>query len=781
MLTIPLLAALLAFQGPQIEAERITIERHLTLKHPGEVQVAPDGATVAFTLTQADPSANVYRHVLHTWDDDEGTGPAASDVVDARRPRWSPDGATLAFLSADVAGSAGDQPAQIWLLPRSGGGLTTQLSDLPAGVIEYEWAPDGSLYVLTSNESGGGREFWRIQVADGAAEYVWGGDAGIRDMAVSPDGGAIAFSTNESGDLADYLNYDVYVLDLESKQARALTSRAGSDMAPIWSPDGSALVFRARQDSRYPYSQIDLFRVAATGGRLENLTDSFDRSVVNHSWPPGGDLLFAAAMGTDTHLFTVHSNGAIEQLTRDGLCVGSFDAARADGDLYYIAESGSEAPELWRISDSRPQRLTDINAHTRLWKWGRQQVIRWTAPDGLAVEGLLVYPADYEEGRRYPLIVDLAGGLSSRVQNRFDQPGGYQLFAAQGYVVLAVNFRGSTGYGEDFATARRADLAGGDLVDVLSGIDHVIALGVADSSRAALYGGTTGPYGAYLTTWAITQTARFDAAVTTYGLSFDPASSPARELAPEQAMYAAGYLDVLERERSPLESMANVQAPLLILEGEQGALISRAQRTYQALTELRRHVELEVLSGAGHRQITPQVHTDLFFRQLRWFDRYFKFGGADLFDFYLTGEWVPGPGGWRLQAADATPRSDYSGLRPESGRYLQVTVTLRPDPASVHAGSTLPLQLDAPDAVALLGPDGSTRPFAGTATALFGHETLIMGEPGSINISVPEGEAPTAVTVRLAFEIPDEAGEYRLRVTGFVPVRIWVPANEELQ
>jgi dipeptidyl aminopeptidase/acylaminoacyl peptidase len=779
-MVVPILATVLLLQAAARPGTTVTIEEYLQLRRLSAVQVSPDERAAVFTVTESDLAANQVRTRLYLWDVEAGTRVLAPGFTDARSPRWSPDGALLSFISAGPnsftapSSNADDDPGpQLWLLQHDSDGPATRLSELAGGVVDYGWAPDGSIYALSKSEDGQGLGFWRVQVPAGATEYVWGGDRGIRDMAVSPDGRAIVFSTNGTGTLDGYLNYDLKLLDLESRRVRELTSRPGSEVAPAWSPDSRTIVFRAPQDPRYPYSQTDLFSIAATGGAITSLTGSFDRAVLDHDWPPGGDLLFTAATGTSTELFVVHGNGAIELVAGGEASFGSPDGGVAGAEIYAVRESATEAPELWKTSGSGQQQLTQINARTRRWKLARQEVIRWTAPDGLSVEGVLVYPADYEQGRRYPLLVNVAGGPLSRARNVLDQAGYYQVFAAQGYAVLAPNFRGSRGYGEGFATAKRVDLAGGDLVDLLAGVDYVIGLGLADSTRLAIYGGSVSPYGAYLTSWTITQTRRFGAAVALFGLA-DPGFEPGHEAsAPERALFRAGYLEMLERERSPLDSVRNVRTPFLIIEGATRSLVSSAQRMHRSLDELGRSAEYLELTSDRRETGRPRHRLDLFFRELRWFDRYLKFGGADLFSFHLVGEWSPGPGGWQLRVVKAVPRADYSGLRPDSGRYLEVTLALQPAEAAIREGTIEPLELDAAAAVSLVGP-GGTRPLAGTVTQVFDRETLILGTPAPITVPVLGSGAPATVTFRLAFEIPDQAAEYRLHVTGFVPVRIWV-------
>jgi dipeptidyl aminopeptidase/acylaminoacyl peptidase len=744
---LPIVALILSLPIPQ--AAPVTIEEYLKLERIGTVRATSAGDAVAFTVNRVDLETDEYLSPLYVWNRDEGARPVAPGFADVRTPGWSPDGTWLSFLSAGPSGDAAGGNTYLWVLPQFSD-EPIRVGDAAGGVIDYEWAPDGSILALTQSATDEAREFWKIEVPGGELEHIWAGDPGIREMAVSPDGGSIAFSTNGSGSPDDFLNYDLWILEVEPKRARRLTSRAGPEVAPVWSPDGDAIVFRAPQDSRYPQSQRELFIVATANGRLGNLSEAFDRSVIDHRWPRNGDLLFTAAVGTYTHLFAWRSNGAIDHVLGETYTFGAFDAPSSGATIYAVRESATEAQELWRFSGAQSDRLTQLNRGAANWKLGRQSVIQWTAPDGLAVEGLLIYPADYEEGVRYPLLVSPAGGPSRRARNVLAQPDGYQLFAAQGYAVLAPNPRGSSGYGESFGTADRSDLAGGELIDLLAGIDRVVEMGVADPSRLAIYGSG---YGGYLTSWAISQTRRFKAAIAVYGGA-----------------------DGERFGESTIRRAGQVSTPLLIVDGTgaAGELIARSQQLYQALSDLGRDVEFAELSSDGDRNGSPHQLIDLFFRQLRWVDRYIKFEGADLFDFFLVSEWMPGPGGWELRVSRATPGVEYTGLSPENGRYLEVTLSFRPSEEAIDRRSVRPIQLDPMSSVALQGPNGTQLQPTGMVTEAFGRETLAVETAGLVTIPVPQSGSPTAFTLRLAFEISDEPAEYRLRVAGFPPVRVWV-------
>lgn len=754
----------------------LTVERYQELHRPFDVAVSPTGAQIAFSATSADTEANEYHMALYVWSE-RGLRRLAPDLTNAYAPRWSPDGTRLAFLSAVRQTPDGPHKTGIWIIQTSTSAAAAPLGDLPGDVVEYVWSADNSILALVSNDAGE-RQFWRIGVADETAEHLWTGGPGIRDMALSPDGQTIAFSSSGSATAQGYSSYDLMLLDLGSKRTRQLTNRAGPETGAVWSPDGSTIVFRAPQSPTQLHSQSDLFAVDVARRAIRNLTESFDRTVLAHRWPAGGDLLFTAAIGTESHLFALRTGGPVELVSGDRYNVGDFEAASPGTTIYAVRESATEGAELWRLASAGNVRLTDLNEVARTWRLGKQEIINWRAPDGLNVEGILIYPTGYEAGQRYPLLVDADGGPLNRVLDVLDQPSAYQLYAAQGYAVLAVNYRGSEGYGAEFGSAARTGLAGGDYRDLESGIDHVIDLGVADAHRIAIFGGGRSAHGAHLATWSITQTSRFKAAVAIFDA---PATvtPPGTGIALPQALTASGYLEIIEGERQPLDSITKVRTPLLLFEGEAHTLVSRSQRLYNALSELGRTVERADLPGGGTHW-TPRDRTEIFFRQLRWFDKYLKFNGADLFDFYLVGEWVPGPGGWQLRVDDAVPRTDYSGLQSSAGRYLEISLTLEPSEAALREGTLQDFQLDPSTAIALIGPDSTAQQFAGTVTQLFERETLVMGLPSPIRIMAtgPAG-APTALATKLAFEVPEAAGEYRLRVTGFVPVRIWVAGGNE--
>lgn len=798
-----LFTVLLALQTPAAGPAPVTIEEYLQLRDLANVRLAPEGGAVAFTVTATDLDANEYRTELHLWVPGTGTRSVTGAREGVSAPRWSPDGDRIAFLapvSHTAAGDPEEPKPQIWLLPVRTGGEAVQLTDLPGGVLDYGWANDTTIYVLTTErdapllralrerdrERGDDpiivrdgaelrKEFWRIAVPDGAAERLWGGDHGIAEMAISPDGGRIAYTTNYSGATGDYHRFDLWLLNTERGEPRQLTDRAGAERFPVWSPDGERLVVQAPQNTQLSYSQTELLEIRTGDGEPRSLTDSFDRTVLTHAWPHDGDLLFRATLGTHTHLFAVRANGAVERLTTGPYNYGAFDGG-GDGTLYVVREAAHEPAELWRIRGHDASPITSLNDRVERWSLARQELIRWSAPDGLAVEGLLVYPLGYREGQRYPLLVHAHGGPFSRVRDVLDQFYLYQPFAARGYAVLAPNFRGSTGYGEAFGTANRRDLGGGDFQDLMGGVDLVIEMGVADSARLGIYGGS---YGGYMTNWAITQTDRFRAAVSLYGIfnlitDYSNSSIPGWGYDYLRSYYwedIDAYLD-----RSPMRHVTEIETPVLIVHGTEdpNTFVANSNEMFRALRDLGRTVQFVKYPREGHGIREPRHRIDLFFRQLRWFDRYLKFGGLELFDFYLVDEWVPGPEGWELRVVEAEPRDEYTGVAPAEGRFLEVTMVLRPDTAAAADGAVRPIELDLARDLQLVGPNGGARSAAGTVIELFDQKTLVSGGLGAIQVRPAGGGSAGALAVAVAFEIGDGAAEYRLQALSFAPVRIWV-------
>lgn len=749
----------------------LTPESYIELRRPAEVSVAPSGRAVALAVRAADLASNRFFTVLYLWSEAGGVERSSPRFADLGDLRWSPDGSRIGFLASEpldaleIPGGPfayihAGQP-QLWSLdPQEDPIGPRRLTYFAGGVLDYAWMADTTILVLARDSADGAPALWRVD-REGATERVWSGDPGIREIDLSPDGKSVVYSTNRGGADADLPNYDLGLLDLEAGRSRSLTDRSGGAVTPLWVEDGSAVVFRAPTDPRLPIGASSLFRVGLDG-RIENLTDAFDRSVLDHR-PVGDRIVFAAAIGTRTHLFVLRPDGSVRNLAGGETSYGAFDAADP-GVTFAVRQSGNEPPDLWRLGGGGPERVTDLNPRARAWPLARQQPVSWRAPDGLNVEGLLIYPAGFEEGMRYPLLVHPAGGPGGRVVDVLAQTAAYQLFAAAGYAVLAPNFRGSVGYGRDFAAQPRRGLAGGHLPDIIAGIAAVADLGVADTSRVGIY--ESGDAAGYAE-WALTRSPLFDAGVVQFGIDgllWRDDSALARE--------SAGR--ALRREAR--EDRLRIRAPLLIVATDGGDRMGEEAREARSLHATlegpQRKVELVELEP-GVR--SPRGRVDLFLRLLRWMDRHLKPGDADLPSFYMVDEPVPGPEGWTLRVDRVEIAEPYAAVQPDSGRFVEIALDFKPERSGSRDSRVRGFRLDPADGVTLLGPDGESRPLVGTVTELFGERTLVLGMPAAFSVPASQRGGATALTLHLAFQVPNEAGAYRLLVTGFRPVRIWLP------
>ena len=618
---------------------------------PGDVRVAPDSIRVAYGVSETDWDDNsVTQHLYVARIGDEAEPRQVTRGADSEtNPRWSPDGKWLAFLCSrdDPDGDfvEDEEPKQqVWLLPMDGGGGEAEkLTDAPEGVGVYDWLPDSSGIAYLAQEPRPKpvqaayddqqvrkddavverfekfrQQIWRIDLAGKKPKLVHPGDFGIGEVAVSPDGRTIAFSTNYTGEVNDYHKSDIWAVEIESGAARQLTDGPGGKYHPVWARDGQRVFYISPLDPALSYSQPNLYAVSSAGSASVNLTEDFPHDLTGWQgvWTDAaGHLYLLAALGTTTAVFRWEGS---PELGRGGLWqpVLQNDEHLHDvhvaenGGIAYVASTGTDVPELfWRgPGKKRSETLTDLNGDWRdTYMPSPTEAVSWQSADGLPIEGVLTYPYDYEEGKRYPLIVSLHGGPHGRTVQALSPYTEAQIYAAEGWAVLSPNYRGSEGYGKDFCVANQNDLGGGDAADVLAGIDEAIAEGLADLEHLAVVGSS---YGGYLVNWLIGHSARFRAAISKFGI-FSLVTDFSNSQAPRwETEYLGGYpweRPELYAERSPAAYVQNIHTPVLILhgEGDPNTFVSNSQEMYQALHLLGRTAEYVHYPREGHGFAEP--------------------------------------------------------------------------------------------------------------------------------------------------------------------------------
>ncbi len=645
------------------EGKRLTVEDALAFVDVSAPQWSPDGKLIAFTVTEW--NRKDYRRDTHIYLVN-ATGGEPVKLTNGERgesqPQWSPDGTRLAFLASRDAPNPSAPAAaprnQIWLISVLGG-EAEKLTDEEVGVAQFRWSPDGKqiAYVVRDTPKDKAErdkrkkdKFDAIVVdSDFVYSHLWSIDVGTKqkrrvtegtftasDPQWSPDAKQIAFVAGKQGtqessftDIAEDRNTDIFIVPAAGGAARQLTNNPGPDESPRWSRDGQRLAYLASPDPMSWAEKTELMLIDAAGGAARNLTGAYEDSINGApKWSPDGSMLYAAgANGVYGQLLRVPvAGGAPQAVFETRGAYGAVDLARDGGSLVFTYNNAKEPSNIWLASATgqNAKQLTFFNPQVKEFALADTEVLKWAAPDGLEIEGLLVKPVGYVAGQRYPTILLIHGGPYG--QFSFGYTRNAQLYAAHGYAVLMPNPRGSTGYGHKFETANVRDWGGKDYQDLMAGVDEVIKRGVADPARLAVMGGS---YGGFMTFWTITQTDRFKCAIGHAGIS-DWYGFFGQTDVPDLMTYGLGGLPWTARETyakwSPMTYVDRVKTPIMITHGEQDRRvpIQQGELYYRALR--RRGVEVIFVRypREPHSISEPNHQIDLASRQLAWLDKHLR-------------------------------------------------------------------------------------------------------------------------------------------------------------
>jgi dipeptidyl aminopeptidase/acylaminoacyl peptidase len=642
-----------------------TPELALKVKRVSDVQVSPDGKLVAYVvgeaLTEGEKSEWLYQ--IHVSPSDGSPGfPLTRGEKSSEAPRWSPDGTRVGFVSARGG------KANVWTI-RVDGGEAEPLTDEKGGVSSFTWSPDGSqiaflmsdpptdqeeknekekrdavvvdedlkrvgLYVIgLARDSEGKRISRRLSSADVSV----GGGLGAAEVSFSRDGKSIAFAHTPTPKVDDWTKADISVVDVESGRSRVLVATGASETEPRVSPDGKWIAYRRSDDPPTWAFTSRVHLIPLEGGASRVLADTFDSQAALIGWSSDGAKVFVSeTKGTVDRLSALPVDGGAEievspadvmvfqpNLNAAGTHVGftSEDFARP------VEAYASSLSGLSSFAPNQVSRVQDLPAAPL----GATQVIRWSSSDGRSIEGLLTLPVGYREGERVPLLVIVHGGPTGVfVRSFIAQRGAYPIasFAARGYAVLRANVRGSSGYGRDFRYANYGDWGGGDYQDILTGVDHVIALGVADPERLGVMGWS---YGGFMTSWIITQTNRFKAASVGAGVTNLMSFTGTADIPGFIPDYFGGeFWDVFEtwRSHSAMFHVQGVTTPTLIQHGEKDRRVpvSQGYELYNALVRQDVDTMMVVYPRQGHGIQEPKLLLDAMERNLAWFEKHVPAG-----------------------------------------------------------------------------------------------------------------------------------------------------------
>jgi dipeptidyl aminopeptidase/acylaminoacyl peptidase len=619
-------------------SERLTIERLVDLRRPVEVELSPDGRRVAFTVAPA-ATEKGEKSTTRLWvgDVDGEPEPLAGEDATEGIPRFAPDGSALAFASD--AGHHGRMSLRL-----EGRG---ELGTIPGSVEDARWSRDGSALLVLAADVGSDRA--GVQTARKIEEQGAGGDDDPRvirpaqhwrrlflvDAAtgetrqVSPEGtnvfefdwvggDAVVVYTDDPSESGWY-SASLGLLDVRSRTLTPIHQPLWQLQCPRITPEGRVAWIEGLGSDR----GVVTGTVFVLGGGA--LAPELD--VTWLSFADEETLWYAGWRRSSTVFGRLALDGTIEEIHCEKQLVGLRYQPRiapsADGRRIAAAhETTDEAPEVAVYEDGVRRSVTDLNGElTPLLASVEWSTYTWASREGMEIEGLLARPRERTDDR-LPLVLYLHGGPTATWSWRVvPQPA---LLAQEGYAVLLPNPRGSVGRGQDFARANIGDLGGGDLRDVLDGVDALVREGIADDDRLAITGGS---YGGFLSAWAVTQTDRFAAAVpyavSSNWLSYHLTTNIGRfdELFLDADPYDAGgnYVG-----RSPVYHARNCTTPTLILQGENDLCtpLSQAFELYNALVGAGCETELVVYPREGHGWVEREHQIDVWRRTRDWLNRY---------------------------------------------------------------------------------------------------------------------------------------------------------------
>ncbi len=643
----------------------------------GGVAMSPSGDRVLYTVSAWEhPAArgdtalgDRHERRAHIWMVPYSGGSARQLTTGERgesQPQWSPDGERISFVAARGSGTGEDAPkAQLWLLPVDGG-EATQLTTARDGVVAYAWSPDGGqIAYLTPDTLSRDAEartrrrddpkvyegdfrlnhIWVIDVATKQARKITSGTFTVRGApSWSPDGRSLAFDASPTPLIRDERR-DAYVVDVASARIDRITSTSDVESTPQFSPDGKLLAFtqlahewKANADGIMPRTLRNARLITydvATRQSTDHAVRTFDVSPGQPRWSPNGrEIWFTASDRVWQSLYSYDVAARSYRKVTSDVLVNGVSASRDGSKLAFILDTPAWPGEV-HVSDASgaaPKRITNTNPWLSDVAIGRSEVITWKSKDGTPVEGVLLLPANYTTGSKVPLLVSAHGGPTAAHTNGFkgsSSPG--QTWASRGWAVLYPNPRGSTGYGESFMRGNIRDWGGGDYRDIMSGVDDVIRRGIADSSRMAFEGWS---YGGYMTSWVVSQTGRFKAAMMGAGLPSLLSMAGTTDIpgyistffngAPQFDGSLVNANIKFYLERSAVSYTDRVTTPLLILHGanDERVPIGQPMEFYRALKDRGKTTELVFYPREGHGLSEYYHQLDRMKREYEWMARY---------------------------------------------------------------------------------------------------------------------------------------------------------------
>jgi len=660
-----------------VPRQPFTIDDMLAIRDVSGIDISPDGLWVAYTVSSADrvrdeEASDIW---MSSWDGRRQVQLTTSKANDSQ-PRFSPDGRSIAFLSKRDDQGEDESSTQVWLLDRAGG-EARQLTALDGDVEDFAWSPDGTRLALIVKDPdtaalalrkrdgeltgrdktpppividryrfkkdvegylGSRRSHLHLfDVAGRNAVQLTTGAFDDGSPAWSPDGRTIAFVTKRGTDTDRHWNWDVYTVEPRAgATARQLTPFQGADGGdysdpipgggPRYSPDGHTIAYLRSLDESFDTVYFGTSIIAVTpaaGGDARLLTGSLDRQATLPRWSADGrHLYFMLEDDRSVQLARVPAGGGeVERLTARGQVVREV-AIAPRGQVAVVMTNPAQPAEVFALEGKTLRPLSRQNeALMAQIGLGAVTELDVQVPDGTRVGALTVMPPDFRAGKRYPTLLYIHGGPQAQDQHEFDPMA--QLFAANGYLVVQANYRGSTGRGYAHSLAYRSNWGHYEVADLLASVDAVIADGRADPGRLGILGWS---YGGMLTNYTIASDTRFKAAASGAGISNMLAGYGTDQYVTDYE-YELGLpwesIEKYLKTSYPFFHADRIKTPVLFMCGEKdfNVPLINSEQMYQALRSIGVETQLVIYPGEYHGISTPSYLQDRAERYLDWFDK----------------------------------------------------------------------------------------------------------------------------------------------------------------
>jgi dipeptidyl aminopeptidase/acylaminoacyl peptidase len=615
----------------------------------GGARLSPDGTRVAYTVSETKMEKDKeWKSVTQVWVVPlNGGKPRQYTRGDksATAPEWSPDGRQLAFLTDREK----DGERQVWMMMADGGEAWAVTSH-KGGVSGFKFSPDGKVLLLSAADQPSKDEedrkkvkddtmvidrdikmthLWRWDIEKKEGKRLTEGNFTVSNPQWSPDGTRISYTARPTPKADDEDLGDVWLLTLASGARKKLVSETGPSDNARWSPDGKWIAYTGEPDANGGVNQTHLYVVPSAGGAGKQLGSKFELNVGTPVWSRDGrSIYFTTNVLEAIEIYSSDvATGDVKQVSRRGSSTGISEFTPDGKTFIGILSSPAKPAELYKAKTdfSSFDVLTDHNSWLQDYALAETKVVKWKSKDGMEIEGVLTTPVGYETGQKVPFLLNPHGGPTGASLNNFDRT--VQVLAANGFAVLQPNFRGSTGKSLAFAQANKNTWGKGDYEDCMSGVDAVIASGIADPDRLGAFGWS---YGGYMTFWILTQTDRFKAVSPGAGISNIYSMYSQNDI---QRYLRWFYSDKAPWDatelywgRSPMNYVKNVKTPTMIMHGQVDTRvpIAQAQEFYMALREMKVPVEFVVYPRENHGFTEPRHQMDRVRRYVWFFSKYLK-------------------------------------------------------------------------------------------------------------------------------------------------------------